>query len=507
LLGGLASCTEASSPGTGGSSPTETGDGRGASAGHTLATGGSSGGSPPMGTAATEPGGRSSNEGGGDAAGGRSALGGRSSSPGGGRTQAGGAGSAGALITGGTWPGSRGTGGSSGVSSGGVAGSSSADASAEIYDPTQLPRFDIELSDASIKALNAVVSDADPKQNEYVHASLRYRNELMADVGLRIKGEGSFRRLDKKTAFKLKIDEYVDQQSFHGLRRLTLNNMVEDPSFLAERLAYDLYRAAGLPAPRCNSALVYVNGDFYGVYANVEAEDKTFLSRWFASNAGNLYEEGQADFVTGAELAFDLETNETANDRRGLEALIAAVQSAPQATFLADIDGSLNTQHFLRFTAAEAAVNQWDMYSYTMFYPNNFRLYENPSDRRFVFLPWGMDMSMKPFRDSGRPHLSVFGIARQGDSKNGSISAGILFRKCLDSPACKAAYAEEVRQIAEVYEQADLGSVAGRYYAQIKASVQADPRKEYTNAQFEQGYQVLLKTISERPAALRADID
>ena len=101
--------------------------------------------------------------------------------------------------------------------------------------------------------------------------------------------------------------------------RLTLNNMVEDPSFLAERLAFHFFRAAELPAPRCNHALVYVNGTFFGLYANVEAEDKPFLRRWFGSDAGNLYEEGQVDFEPGTETAFDLETNETANDRSDLE--------------------------------------------------------------------------------------------------------------------------------------------------------------------------------------------
>jgi hypothetical protein len=63
---------------------------------------------------------------------------------------------------------------------------------------------------------------------------------------------------------------------------------------------------------------LYVNGQAYGLYANVEAEDKTFLRRWFTSDDGNLYEEGQTDFVSGAEQTFDLETNETANDRSDL---------------------------------------------------------------------------------------------------------------------------------------------------------------------------------------------
>ena len=381
----------------------------------------------------------------------------------------------------------------------GGAGGTAPDLSDELYDAERVPHFELTLPQASVDALTA-----DP--DTYVRGSLKYGDERIDDIGVRIKGEGSRRTLERKAALKLKFDEFVDKQSFRGLRRLTLNNMVEDPSFLAERLAYHVFRAAKLPAPRCNNALMSINGQAYGLYANVETEDKTFLRRWFASDDGNLYEEGQKDFVPGAELAFDLETNETANDRSHLANLIELVQSATSANFLEHVGQALDVEHFLRFTAAEAAVNQWDMYSYTVFYPNNFRLYDDPTSDRFVFLPWGMDMSMKPFRDSGKPHIQVFALARVGDSRFGRVTAGLLFQRCVESAPCKAKLAEALESVAKVYEGLGLEALAQRYHAQIAAHVQADPRKEYTDAQVEQGYQNLLKTIRERPAAIRAEL-
>jgi hypothetical protein len=398
-----------------------------------------------------------------------------------------------------------GGGGSGGLATGGAAGGG-ADLSAEIYDPTQLPRFDIDLPAESLEALSQVSGPDDPLQDEYVSATLHYGTITVANVGLRIKGEGSFRGLDEKPPFKVKFDEFVDDQTLLGLKRLTLNNMVEDPSFLAERLAYDFFRHAGLPAPRCNNALLYINGDFYGVYANVEAEDKTFLSRWFDSNDGNLYEEGQVDFVPGAEGEFDLETNESANNRTDLVQLIAAVDSASEESFLQDLGASLDTEHFLRFTAAEAAVNQWDMYAYTVFYPNNFRIYGDPGSGKFVFLPWGMDMSMKPYRDSGKPHIALFEPAHQYDLANGPITAGLIFRRCLQSASCVAAYRSAALKVIEAYESAGLEALAHEYYEQIEDQVAGDGRKEYSQEEFEQGFEKLLQTIQERPDALRADL-
>jgi spore coat protein CotH len=373
------------------------------------------------------------------------------------------------------------------------------DSSAELYDENVVPRFDIELPQASLDALGA-------EPDTYVRGTLRYGNETVNDIGVRIKGEASLRKLDEKAAFKLKFDEFVNDQAFRGLRRMTFNNMVEDPSFLAERLAFYLYRAAKLPAPRCNSALVYVNGTLFGIYANLETEDKTFLRRWFASDDGNLYEEGQRDFVSGAENSFELETNETASDHSDLLNLIATIQNAKSGSLLADLDAVLDTQHFLRFSAAEAAVNQWDMYSYTVFYPNNFRIYHDPTSNKFVFLPWGMDMSMKPFRDSGKAFIAIYSVARGGDNSRNGITAGVLFQRCVADADCKARYTAAVRDVLGVYESARLDSVATRYYDQIQAHVRADPRKEYTEREFEAGYQSVLSTIRGRAAAIRADI-
>lgn len=380
---------------------------------------------------------------------------------------------------------------------GGDGGTVMIDASEELYDAERVPRFDIELPGESIAALER-------EPDVYVRGSLRYGEEIVADIGVRIKGEGSKRTLREKAAFKLKFDEFVSKQSFRGLRRLTLNNMVEDPTFLAERLAFHFFRSQGLPAPRCNSALVYVNGEPFGVYANVETEDKAFLRRWFQSDDGNLYEEGQVDFEPGNEAKFDLETNEEANDRSDLTALIAALASAKPASFLADLGSQLDTDHFLAFTAAEAAVNQWDMYGYTVFYPNNFRLYRDPGKQKFVLLPWGMDMSMKPFRDSGKPHIDIFELAREGDRPGAKITAGRMFRACVASSSCRETYAATVEKIASALEGAGLRALAEKYHAQLAPHVETDPRKEYSAAQVAAAYQSLLKVIDERPAAMRA---
>jgi spore coat protein CotH len=192
-----------------------------------------------------------------------------------------------------------------------------ADASDEIYALDNLVRFDLELAPESLQQLRE-------QPREYAVGALRYRGQTLANVGVRLKGEASFRELDDKPAFKLKFDKFVKGQRFFGLKRMTLNNNVQDPSSLSQPLSYRVFRELGLPAPRCNSALVFVNGEYYGVYSNVETEDKVFLKRWFSSNDGNLYEENGIDLVAGAAALFNLETNEKQDNRSDLEALSCA---------------------------------------------------------------------------------------------------------------------------------------------------------------------------------------
>jgi hypothetical protein len=148
-----------------------------------------------------------------------------------------------------------------------------------------------------------------------------------------------------------------------------------------------------------------------------------------------------------------------------------------------------------------------------VFYINNFRLYDDPTSKKFTFIPWGHDLSMKPFRDSGKPFIKLFALAHQGDGASGQVTSGILFQKCLQSPTCKAAYSDAVREIITVWQGLNLEAAAKRYYDQIKAQVYLDTRKNnccvntpITNQKFEDGYQSVLTTIRGRVAALQADL-
>jgi CotH protein len=374
--------------------------------------------------------------------------------------------------------------------------SASSDPSEELFAADNLVRIDLELSEDSLRRLGE-------SPYEYAVGSLRYRDRTIESIGVRLKGEASFRELDDKPAFRLKLDEFVPGQRLFGLKNLTLNNDVQDPSSLSQSLAYRLFRAAGMPAPRCNHALVYVNGDYQGVYSNVEAEDKAFLARWFSSNDGNLYEEAGSDLVPGSASVFDLETNEAAGDVSDLEALIAALARATPGNFSETVGLQLDLDRYLSFAALEALAGGEDGYSYVLGVPNNFRLYREPSSDRFVFLPWGLDRALRPRFEPELVHDWVPALDRYRSVWN---TPAVVLSGCLASPDCRAAFAARLREMTDLFEGLDLASQALAEAALIADAVRADLHKPSDDEYVEHARQSLLEYIAERPRALRAEL-
>src|SRR5215204_5375450 len=121
------------------------------------------------------------------------------------------------------------------------------------------------------------------KENIYYPCSLQWRGVNVTNVGIRSRGLGS--RSGTKPGLRVDIDRYAADQTFVGLKSFVLDNLVQDPSMLRERLAMAFFRRMGLPAPREAHARLFVNDAYVGLYALVEAIDKGFLGRSFGADS------------------------------------------------------------------------------------------------------------------------------------------------------------------------------------------------------------------------------
>ena len=135
---------------------------------------------------------------------------------------------------------------------------SAADQAGPLFDPDAVATVHFDLPQESRDAIN-------DNPNEYAPADMTAtvagQTFSLNDVGLRLRGSTSFRTLDGKASFKVKTNEFVSGQKILGRKKLTLTNMVQDPSMIHEELAYELFRGAGVPASRTGYADVSVNDE------------------------------------------------------------------------------------------------------------------------------------------------------------------------------------------------------------------------------------------------------
>ena len=220
----------------------------------------------------------------------------------------------------------------------------------------------------------------------WFEADVTVSGQKVSGVGIRKKGFLGSLSADKPS-LKIRFDKYVDGQRLAALSRMTLNNMLQDPSLINACLGYAVMAKAGLPAPRCNFARVFVNEVDLGIYAHVDSIKKPFLARHFESDEGNLYEATLSDFRPTFRGTWEKKTNKLADDWSDLDAAVTAL-TATDEDLMGALDAIFDLDAFYTFWATEVLIGHWDGYAGNL---NNTYLYADPSDGRFRFIPWGVD--------------------------------------------------------------------------------------------------------------------
>lgn len=119
----------------------------------------------------------------------------------------------------------------------------------ELFTETAVRHFKIEIDPVEWQKLKR-------DNRTYVRAAVSVNDDAFKSVGVRLKGQGSFRPLEDRPSLALKFDEFVRRQKFCGLTKILLNNSYQDRSYLSENICASLYRDAGVPVGRVTFATV-----------------------------------------------------------------------------------------------------------------------------------------------------------------------------------------------------------------------------------------------------------
>ncbi|KAI8372910.1 coth protein-domain-containing protein [Radiomyces spectabilis] len=256
----------------------------------------------------------------------------------------------------------------------------------------------------------------DTLKNVKVITDLTYiRNddiETIPGVELYLSGRSS--RWFSKVSYNVKIPKGY---SLFGYRRLKLRSLATDPSYIREQLGYDVLRSVGLPATQFSFARVGINGQPLGLFGLIEAYKNPWLKNEFADGKkytpGILYQGGSPSlegmlYSPPADLAFhgynasdyvNFRISEGPKKSKGepdftpLIELAEFIDDAPTegSDAAAVWDEELDTEIVIRNMVIEILLGFADGYIVSS---NNYFLYDNPDDDRFVYLPSDLDMTM-----------------------------------------------------------------------------------------------------------------
>jgi hypothetical protein len=297
-----------------------------------------------------------------------------------------------------------------------------------------------------------------PRNPIYVPCTVAFEGQTWWYVGIRFKGNSTLLHPWQigvaKLPLKLDFDEFedshpeIDDQRFFGFKRLALGNNFNDSSLLREKVTHDIFREAGVPAPRTAFYRVFVDfGEgsmYFGLYTMTEVPESPMFGTQFGEDGGNLYKpEGSgATWISLDQESFPKMTNQSEGDWSDVQAAIAALHAdrSEPAAWRANLEATFNVDGFLRWLAVNTLVQNWDSYGNT---PQNYYLYADPADAwRLYWIPWDCNEAFKSTA-LGQPFAP---LSLELDEVNENWP---LIRYLRDDPVYWAAYVSHVQEVIE----------------------------------------------------------
>lgn len=176
-----------------------------------------------------------------------------------------------------------------------------------LFDNTKVHSIDIVMDDWEEFIQNTT-------SEEYYAANVVIDGEAYRNVGIRGKGNTSLSTVaslgSECYSFKIEFDQYDSTKSYHGLDKLSMNNLIQDSTMMKDYLSYTMMREFDVNTPLCSFVYITVNGEDWGLYLAVEGVEEAFLERNYGSDYGELYKPDSMSFGGGRGNGMDFNMND-----------------------------------------------------------------------------------------------------------------------------------------------------------------------------------------------------
>ena len=305
----------------------------------------------------------------------------------------------------------------------------------EIFDTGQLLTLNLELDAGDWQTIqHDETFDLEFPANLWLEGEAPILVSLRRKSGDPLDGASGY----TKVSLKVDINEYVDGQTWHDLKKLSLENG-DDQDVVTEGLAWYVHRLAsgpegyGYPVGLAAWVSVVVNGVDIGVYVNVEQPDKQFLRN------RDLYVNGSTWLYKMSDVnSYDLKFGD--GDSPTFLALCyepfqhggGSCPFPGEEAFATELNDLIDMRGMLTLATLDAFTGNGDA---LFTHGKNAYFADFTTGHKRMYLPWDLDSTFPgandgPFYPSGSDYseiiLAVPGFHDQFDSIMSTMLAGPL---------------------------------------------------------------------------------
>ena len=224
------------------------------------------------------------------------------------------------------------------------------------------------------------------EENNYIPIKITF-NGKTSTAKVRVRGDTS--RKNPKKSLKIKFDSL----QLEGLpKTLNLNAEYEDKLYVRQYLSSKIMQKEGQTCFNSEHVKVFLNGNFYGLYLQVENIDKAFLKRNNLSPKGNLYKATKdgacLSVFDDINVKWEKKTNKK-SDHNDLSKLIEDLNNIPDSSFHTFIKSTFEYEKLVNILALNMFLSNSSTY-----YHNYYLYHDLYNTGKWQMLPWDMDKSL-----------------------------------------------------------------------------------------------------------------
>jgi len=316
----------------------------------------------------------------------------------------------------------------------------------------------------------------------YYPVDITVNGTMITDVGFRAKGSSSLTAVassdSDRYGFKVKFDEYVDDQTLNGLDMMVLNGSFSDPSYMREYLAYAASAYLDCITPYASYTKLSINGEYFGLYLSIEAYKDSFVERITADDEDAILYKADGEnctLLTSDDASgFDIEVGEDEGNTNILN--LIAILNNTTADNKEELENILDVDSVLKAMAVNFVTGNYDSYNGSKAH-NYYLLY---TDGKFEYIPWDYNMAFGGFSEDGGKSVTV---DVESPFYNVDSSKRPLMEKLLAIEEYKERYLAYVDDLCDYFSNYEekITDLKDLIYDDVKT----DPTAFYTIEQFE----------------------